>query len=82
MTLADDIVALIRRKLRLSLTDEDIADMLFGQHHAYQQRVSSACRQLVSEGRLVRRGRGVPNDPFTYHLSVGERTSNAQKPPR
>jgi len=49
MTIADDIEALIKRKRRLSLTEEDIADMLFGQNNAYQQRVNSACRQLVEE---------------------------------
>jgi hypothetical protein len=68
MTIADDIEALVKRKRRLSLTEEDIADMLFGQNNAYQQRVNSACRQLVNEGRLLRRGEGGPADPFTYHV--------------
>jgi hypothetical protein len=68
MTVADDIVALVARKHRLSLTQEDIADMLFGQNNAYQQRVNSACRKLVEEGRLVQHGKGGPADPFTYSL--------------
>jgi hypothetical protein len=58
MTIADDIEALVNRKRRLSLTEEDIADMLFGQNNALQQRVNSACRQLVAEKRLVRQGNG------------------------
>jgi hypothetical protein len=67
MTIADDIEALIKRKRRLSLTEEDIADMLFGQNNTSQQRVNSACRQLVEERRLVRQGKGGANDPYTYH---------------
>jgi hypothetical protein len=57
MTIADDVEALVTRKLtrkrRLSLTEEDIADMLFGQNNASQQRVNSACRQLVEEPRTT-----------------------------
>ncbi len=67
MTIADDIEVLIKRKRRLSLTEEDIADMLFGQNNTSQQRVNSACRQLVAENRLVRLGSGGPSDPYTYH---------------
>jgi hypothetical protein len=67
MTIADDIEALVNRKRRLSLTEEDIADMLFGQHNAFKQRVNPACRQLVAEKRLVRQGNGGLSDPYTYH---------------
>jgi hypothetical protein len=68
MTIADDIIALIARKgRRLNLTEEDIAEMLFGQKNAYQQRINSDCRMLVDQGRLVRRGKGGSGDPFTYH---------------
>jgi len=66
MTIADDIDALVKRKWRLRLTEEDIADMLFGQNNASQQRVNSACRQLVEEKRLVRLGKGGPSNPYTY----------------
>ena len=69
MTIADDIVTLIARKRRLRLTEEDIADMLFSQNKAYQQRVNSACRQLVQQGKLVRNGKGGPTDPYTYSLA-------------
>jgi hypothetical protein len=69
MTIADDIVALVRRKgHRLNLTEEDIAEMLFGQDNAYQQRVNSDCRLLINQGRLVRHGKGGPGDPCTYHI--------------
>jgi hypothetical protein len=68
MTIADDIVALIERKQhRLRLTEEDIAQMLFGQDKGYQQRVNSNCRLLIEAGKLVRHGSGGPADPFTYH---------------
>jgi hypothetical protein len=69
MTIADDIVALVERKQhRLRLTEEDIADMLFGQNNAYQQRVNADCRLLSDTGRLVRHGDGGPADPYTYSL--------------
>lgn len=68
MTIADDILALIERKQhRLHLTEEDIAEMLYGQRRAYQQRVNSACRDLVAAKKLVREGRGGPADPYWYH---------------
>jgi hypothetical protein len=67
MTIPDEIIALVERRRRLSLTEADIADMLFGKNKAYQQRVNSACRLLVARGLLVRCGRGGRDDPFTYH---------------
>jgi hypothetical protein len=68
MTVADDIVDLVTRKRRLRLTEEDIADMLFGQNHGYQQRVNADCRLLVQRGLLVRLGNGGPASPYTYAL--------------
>ena len=68
MTIADEVLTLVERKRGLNLTEEDIADILFGQDHAYQQRVNKACLQLVEQKRLVRRGNGGPADPYTYHL--------------
>jgi len=66
MAIADDIEALVRRKSpRLQLTEEDIAEMLFGPS-AYPQRVNKACRQLVAEERLKREGDGVPHSPHWY----------------
>jgi hypothetical protein len=66
MTIADDIEALVKRKRRLHLSEEDIADMLYGQDKGSQQRVNRACRQLVEQGRLVRNGNGGPADPYNY----------------
>lgn len=67
MTIADDVECLVKRKWpRLKLTEDDIAEMLFGQASAYQQRVNKACRQLVDEKRLGREGEGIPYYPHTY----------------
>jgi hypothetical protein len=66
MTVADDIIAEVKRKS--GLTEADLAALIFGRQNAYQQRVNSTCRKLVAEGVLVRRGNGGPGDPFTYHL--------------
>jgi hypothetical protein len=68
MSVADDILALVARKRRLRLTEDDIADMLFGQNNAYQQRVNADCRLLVQKGLLKRHGKGGPADPYTYSL--------------
>ncbi len=68
MTIADDILDLVRRKHHLSLTEQDIADMLFGQNNAYQQRVNGDCRLLADQGKLERKGNGGPANPYTYHL--------------
>jgi hypothetical protein len=39
--------------------------MLFG-HAFYRRRVNEACRRLIKEKRLDRKGKGVPYDPFWY----------------
>ena len=64
MALSDDIESLVRR--RPHLTEAELASELFTD--AYQQRVNSACRRLVSEGRLRRVGRGGRGDPFRYTI--------------
>lgn len=64
--LADGIVSLIARKYpRLKLTDEDICEMLFG-HSCYRRQVNEACRRLILENRLNRKGEGVAYDSFWY----------------
>jgi len=70
MTIADKILDLVDRKQHLYglLTEQDIAEFLYGQNNAYQQLVNAACRKLVDEGRLVRDNGGGPNDPYTYTL--------------
>lgn len=66
MTVADDILYEVTRKG--GWTEEELASLIFGRDNAYQQRVNSTCRKLVSEGKIVRYGRGGPSDPFKYHL--------------
>ena len=64
MTVADDILAEVKRKP--GLTESELAVNIFGRKNAYQQRVNQACRMLVSEHKLVRQGKGGASDPFTY----------------
>lgn len=66
MTVADDIMDEVRRKG--GHTEEDLAALIFGRNSAYQQRVNSTCRRLVSEGKVIRKGEGGRNDPFKYYL--------------
>ena len=72
MTIADDIVELVARKRRHRLTEEDIAEFLFGPK-GNQQRVNAACRQLVEQKRLIRNGKGGQDDPFTYSFPLFKR---------
>ena len=64
--LENRIEALIRRKHpRLNLTEEDIAEMLFGD--AFNRpHVNRACRRLVDDKRIARGGGGVAGDPYWY----------------
>jgi hypothetical protein len=66
MTVADDIMHEVRRKA--GRTEDELAALIFGRDNGYQQRVNSTCRRLVTERKLVRRGKGGQADPFTYHL--------------
>jgi hypothetical protein len=66
MTVADDILAEVKRKP--GLTEGDLAAIIFGRKNAYQQRVNSTCRRLVTERKVVRMGNGGAGDPFRYHL--------------
>jgi hypothetical protein len=66
MTIADDIVELLKRKHHLpGLTGRDIAELLFGQEHGSQSRVTAALQKLVKEKRLERKGN---RWSYTYHL--------------
>jgi hypothetical protein len=56
MTIADKIMNVLRQ--HAGLTAIDIAVNVFGRRHPYKQRVNHACRRLVDEGRLERRGKG------------------------
>ena len=64
--LEDRVEALVGRKFpRLKLTEEDIAEMLFGNSFS-RPHVNRACRRLVDEQRLIREGGGVAYDPYWY----------------
>ncbi|MHC2338195.1 hypothetical protein ACVIW0_007484 [Bradyrhizobium sp. USDA 4454] len=65
MTVADDILREMWGKA--GLTAAAIAELL-SDDETQIERVSPVCHRLVENGRLVRRGRGGPSDPFTYHL--------------
>jgi hypothetical protein len=45
----------------------EIAVNIFGRRQ-YYRKVYQECRRLVHAGRLVRRGKGRQDDPFTYYL--------------
>ncbi len=68
MKLADDIAVLIRRMP--GLTESQLAKIQYG-HDGYRQKVNAACRELACAGRVERRGRGRPSDPFTYYPNEG-----------
>jgi hypothetical protein len=65
MTLGDDIIDELRK--RSGLTAMEIAVNIFGRRQ-YYRKVYQECRRLVDAGRLVRRGKGRQDDPFTYYL--------------
>ena len=64
MGLANDLEVLIARMP--GMTESQLAKMMYG-NDGYQQKVNSACRQLVHAGRVERRGKGYALDPFTYY---------------
>lgn len=63
MKIDDQVLDLIKRVP--GLTELEISQEIFG-GDGYQQRVNGACRYLVSEGQIVRNGRGGRGDPFRY----------------
>jgi hypothetical protein len=68
MTIADDILDLMKRKRKLTLSATDIADILYWEDKTYRQRVVVNCLMLYEKGRLARGGTGSPADPFTYSM--------------
>jgi hypothetical protein len=66
MTIADDIMDLVKRKRRLRLTALDIADILYWGDKTYRTRVAASCKLLYEQGSLARDGAGTPADPYTY----------------
>ena len=73
MTVADDILDLLKRKRRLTLTVIDIAEILYWEDKTYQQRVKADCLTLYEQGRLVRDGKGSVTDPYAYSIAPLER---------
>jgi hypothetical protein len=73
MTVADDILDMLKRKRRLKLTAIDIAEMLYWKDKTYQQRVKADCLMLYEQGKLVRHGKGSLADPYTYSIAPIER---------
>jgi len=67
--LLDDIERIICEKPGLTATQ--IARVLFGAS-GYGERVNHICLALARVGRIERRGRGGPGDPFTYFPLNGE----------
>jgi hypothetical protein len=62
--LLDDVERIIRE--RPGLTATQIARALYGRN-GYAEQVNHGCLALARVGRIERRGRGGPGDPFTYH---------------
>ncbi len=73
MIAEDEILDLLRRKRRLKLTAAAIAEILYWEDTAYQQRVKASCLTLYGQGRLVRDGRGSLADPYVYSIAAIER---------
>ena len=73
MIIAEEILDLLKRKRRLKLTATAIAEILYWEDTAYQQRVKASCLTLYGQGRLVRDGQGSPADPYVYSMSAIER---------
>ena len=73
MTIADEILELLKRKRRLKLAATDIAEMLYWGDKASQQRVRADCVTLHEQHRLLRDGRGSSGDPYVYSIAPIER---------
>lgn len=74
MSIADDILDLLRRKRRLRLTAIDIAEMLYWEDRTYyERRVRADCLDLYNRGKLLRDGEGSLADPYTYSIAPRER---------
>jgi hypothetical protein len=73
MTVADEILDLLKRKRRLKLTAIDIAEMLYWGDRVCQQRVKADCLALYEQDRILRNGRGSRSDPYVYSIAPLER---------
>jgi len=66
MAITDDIISEVRENP--GLTAMEITLNIFGRRYPHANVVRLQCRLLVDAGRLKRRGKGGPYDPFTHHL--------------
>ena len=73
MTIADDIMDLMKRKRKQTLTALEIADILYWDDRTYEQRVAANCMMLYEQGSLARSGAGTPADPYAYSRRRDER---------
>jgi len=73
MTIADEILDLLKRKRRLKLTAVDIAEILYWEDKTCQRRVEADCLTLYEQDRLIRDGEGSLTDPFVYSIAAIER---------
>ena len=63
MTMADVLIFLVEKAP--GRTETELAEAIYGLG-ANQQNVNEDCRMLADAGRIARRGRGIPDDPFRY----------------
>ncbi|WP_223967743.1 hypothetical protein [Bradyrhizobium sp. RD5-C2] len=70
MTVAEKIIRAVRE--HPGLTERQLADRIFGENAAIQ-RVNPTCRKLVTQGLLLRQGKGWSGDPFRYHPATRPR---------
>jgi hypothetical protein len=73
MTIADDIMDLMKRKRKLRLTALDMAQILYWDDKTYEKRVAANCVMLYEQGSLARSGAGTPADPYAYSRRRDER---------
>jgi hypothetical protein len=79
MTIADEILDLLKRKRRLKLTAIDIAEMLYWEDKTFKRRVSADCLTLYEQNRLTRDGKGSAADPYVYGISSTERRNHQEE---
>jgi hypothetical protein len=73
MSVADDILDVLKRKRRLRLTAIDIAEMPYWEDKTCHQRVKADFMILYEQGKLLRGGKGSRADPYTYSIAPIER---------
>lgn len=73
MSVADEILDLLKRKRRAKLTVVDIADILYWEDRSYRRRVEVNCLALHEQAKLVRDGKGSLSDPYVYGIARVER---------